>query len=67
MLMFLENALERYDYENNEVPLVMVGHSNIFFNKREFKKFLKTVSEKYLPSGKVKFSTFQEFVENNLK
>ena len=51
---------------NNEVPLVMLGHSNIFFNKRGFEKFLKTVNEKYLPTGKVRFSTFQEFVENNL-
>jgi len=62
MLFFLESALEKYDHKNYEIPLVMIGHSNIFFSAREFEKFLKITKEKYVSSGILRFSIFQEFV-----
>jgi hypothetical protein len=67
MLDFLDAGLELYDYKNNNVPLVMIGHSKDFFNEKQFDKFLKIATEKYLPTGEIRFTTFREFVENNLE
>ncbi|MCK4852460.1 MAG: hypothetical protein KAS86_05020 [Candidatus Omnitrophica bacterium] len=66
MVEFLEAGLRRYDHRNNEVPLVMIGHSKDFLSDREFERFLRITAKRYLPSGDVKFSTFQGFVEENM-
>jgi len=66
MLMFLEKGMERFKGEKADVPMVMIGHANIFFNDRGLEKFLKRTAEKYLKDGSVRFSTFREFVSGNL-
>jgi len=66
MLKMLEEGLSRYDWENNEVPLVMIGHSKDFFNVKELKKFVKLTHERFVKKNAVRFSTFKEFVLKNL-
>jgi len=66
MISFLDAGLQRYDHENNNVPLVMIGHSKDFLTAGQLERFLDIVAKKYLPSGNVRFTTFREFVESNL-
>jgi len=64
MMEYLESGKKRYDYHNFEVPLVMIGHTKNFFNKRNLEKFLIKIK-----SGKIdniRFSTFDSFIKNDL-
>jgi len=64
MIQFLEEAMNRYNYTDYEVPLIMIGHSKDFFNDREFDKFLKICKNKF--SNEVRFIRFQTFIDNYL-
>lgn len=66
MLAFLEEGFHRFDHKKHNVPLVMIGHSKDFLNDKEFAKFLRVVTEKYLVAGNIGFSTFRDFVENEI-
>jgi len=66
MLKMLEEGLSRYDWENREVPLVMIGHSKDFFNVKELKNFIKITQDRFVKKNTVRFSTFKEFVSKNL-
>ncbi|MGQ4892552.1 MAG: hypothetical protein ACP6IP_08700 [Candidatus Njordarchaeia archaeon] len=65
MIKMLDYAIEHYDYENYEIPLVMIGHTKDFFNDKNFDKFIKTVVNKYKKT--VRFTTFSEFIKENLQ
>jgi hypothetical protein len=56
MILLLEYGMTKYDFENKEIPLVMIGHNKDFFNQKNFKKFLSIVKKKYHNS--VRFNTF---------
>ncbi|KJJ84765.1 hypothetical protein OMAG_001263 [Candidatus Omnitrophus magneticus] len=66
MLKFLELAFKRFDYKKESIPLVMIGHSKDFLFPSDFDKFLETVTRRYIPTGDVKFTTFQDFVKWHL-
>lgn len=63
MINFLDIALERYDYKNNKIPLVMIGHSKNFFNSREFIKFLRKVKSGDKFRNIVKFTKLGDFLK----
>jgi len=63
MLEFLDCAVKKFNYQDCEVPLVMIGHTKDFFNERNFERFLELVSQKYVDNGIARFSTFPEFVK----
>lgn len=60
----LNLAKKRYDNKNQEIPLVMIGHTKDFFNKRALEGFLREVKKNM--KSVAKFSTFDCFIENNL-
>ena len=64
MIHFLEIGIQKYKNNEKDVPLVMIGHSKDFFNRRAFEIFLKYCSNKY--SKHIKFSSFQDFVDRNI-
>lgn len=66
MIKFLKKAIEDYDYEKYEIPLVMIGHTKDFFNKENFKKFLNLAQRDYVNNGIARFTTFKEFEEKFL-
>ena len=66
MLKFLKIGIERYNYKDKEVPLVMIGHTKDIFRAEEIDKFLKLTKEKYVSKGIVRFSTLRDFVDRNL-
>jgi len=61
MMRFLEYAIKTYDYENYEIPLVMIGHTKDFFNDKNFEKFIKTTKERYESDDISRFTTFADF------
>ncbi|AFL95038.1 hypothetical protein CL1_0833 [Thermococcus cleftensis] len=65
MIKMLDYAIEHYDYENYEIPLVMIGHTKDFFNDKNLEKFIKTVLDEY--KSTVRFSTFSKFITENLQ
>jgi len=65
MTRMLDYAIEHYDYENYEIPLIMIGHTKDFFNDKNLDKFIKTVFHEYM--GTVRFSTFSKFITENLQ
>lgn len=66
MLKFLEVGMKKYDHEKYEVPLIMISHSKDFFNDKNLEKFLMDVKRTHVTAGRVRFSTLQEFIRNNL-
>ncbi len=62
MIHFLDLALKKYNYKDLEIPLVMIGHTKDFFNKRNFGMFLETVEKKYVSRDIVQFTTFRDFL-----
>jgi hypothetical protein len=64
MSTFLDYALERYDYFDNNVPLVMISHSKDFLNKKNFESFLKHTKERYCGENDIAFSTMTKFIKN---
>ncbi len=62
MIKFLDQAIAKYDYLNNEISLVMIGHTKDFFNQRNFEKFLREVTGSTRYEGIVRFSKFSDFV-----
>jgi len=66
MIEYLDYAMEIYDYENNEIPLVMIGHTKDFFNEYNLDKFIRYTKKHYVDKKIARFSTFQEFATNNL-
>ena len=63
MLAFLDYAVKKYNHQDCEVPLVMIGHTKDFFNERNFEQFLELATKKYVDKGIARFSTFPEFVK----
>jgi len=64
MTNFLEEGKKRYDFENYEVPLVMIGHTKDFFNCNHFSEFLKILNQNR--QDNIKFTTMDLFIDNNL-
>lgn len=62
MIYFLLKAMEIYDWQNYDIPLVMIGHSKDFFNDRNLALFLEKVKE----LNNVKFTTFNNFINTIL-
>ena len=67
MIKFLNIGIENYDIINNEIPLVMIGHTKNFFNQKNFKEFLSITKKKYIEKGVARFTTFREFEERYLR
>jgi len=63
MIHFLDIALKKYNYKELEIPLVMIGHTKDFFNKRNFEKFLEIVGKKYASHNIAQFTTFKDFLK----
>lgn len=63
MIKFLEVALEKFNYNELEIPLVMVGHSKDFFYPEELSTFLSMVKNNKDYNDIVKFTTFTNFVK----
>lgn len=66
MIELLRIGLSRYDSDNYEVPLILIGHSKDLFKVQELDKFLKVVNKEFVSKGIVRFTTFANFVEENL-
>ena len=62
MLKFLDDGMARYDYMNQNAPLIMIGHSKDFFNSKNLDYFLKIVKNKYCGDKSIIFSTMSKFV-----
>jgi len=60
---YLDLAKERYDHKEHEVPLVMIGHTKDFFNRKNFERFLKMVKNS---ENQVRFETMNGFIEKNI-
>lgn len=63
MLKFLDDAMARYDYINQHVPLIMIGHSKDFFNSKNLDCFFKIARNKYCDDKSIVFSTISKFCE----
>ncbi len=59
MMKYIELGKNRYDYNEFEVPLVMIGHTKDFFNEGSFERFLKKIERKN--SKVMGFETLEEF------
>ncbi|GAB6163780.1 hypothetical protein JCM12298_29400 [Desulfothermus naphthae] len=59
MIYFLFKAMEFYDWQNCDVPLVMISHSKDFFNSRNLIYFLEQVKK----INNIKFVTFNSFID----
>jgi len=59
MMKYLELGKKRYDYNEFEVPLVMIGHTKDFFNEGSFEGFLKKIERKN--SKVIEFETLEGF------
>jgi hypothetical protein len=60
MVKHMDMAAERSE---KDIPIVLIGHTKDFRNERDFDRFLKYASDRYVKCGKAKFSTFQDFVK----
>ncbi|MFX0195384.1 MAG: hypothetical protein ACFFCW_04605, partial [Candidatus Hodarchaeota archaeon] len=67
MILFLDKAMEEYKETNVCFPLVMIGHSKYFTNRRAFKKFLRNVTSNYVKSGVVEFSNMRDVIRQITK
>lgn len=66
MINFLKVAIDNFDIINNEIPLVMIGHTKDFFNQKNLREFLKITKKNYVEKGVARFTTFNEFQERYL-
>ncbi|NJE42904.1 hypothetical protein [Thermococcus sp. GR6] len=66
MINMLDHAINHYNYQENEIPLIMIGHTKDFFNDHNFRRFLEVVNQKYVPQNIVRFTTLAEFIKENL-
>jgi len=63
MLNYLDYAMTRYDYMNQNVPLIMIGHSKDFFNSKNLDYFFKIAKNRHCGNKAIIFSTMSKFCE----
>jgi len=67
MIELLKNGLDQYDTHHNEVPLVAIGHSKDIFSEKQLERFIVLAQEKFVRKGLARFTTFGDYVKNNLE
>jgi len=60
IIQFLDIAKKRYDYQNKEIPLVMIGHTKNFFVKKDLDQFLNYVTTHR--SDEIRFRSMNDYI-----
>ena len=63
MWSFLKTAVKKHGIRDTYFPLIMIGHPKTFVNHKEFRKFLKIVTQSsFFRNGHIRFSTITHAV-----